>query len=136
LNLFHQFLAWIFLGLLKEAETERGLEEGRRKLADELTAEAIHKKHALESKASRLQSKLHQVKAVPDNLRQQAMDAQEEIRYWQNQATELKEQIDAFLEKEQLHTFEDGRYTDAIRYVYIELMCLQVGSRNVEQIVR
>ncbi|CAC5426314.1 unnamed protein product [Mytilus coruscus] len=66
------------------------------------------------------------------NLKEQ----KEEVAFWQGQYLECQEQIEAFLNQREIVPFHDGRYTDIIREVYMELMCMRVGAKNVPKIIK
>ena len=40
------------------------------------------------------------------------------------------------MQQQEVSTFKDDRYVDTVREVYMELMSMQVGAKNVERIVR
>jgi hypothetical protein len=44
--------------------------------------------------------------------------------------------MEGFLKQTDVVTFEDGRYTDTVREVYMELMCMRVGAKNVQKIIK
>ena len=51
-------------------------------------------------------------------------------------AAELEDQIADFFDADDITTFREGQYADNIRQLYMELMAMNVGSRNVEKIIR
>ena len=59
----------------------------------------------------------------------------EYIKYYENLTEELKEKVDQ-LEKEEIETFMDGRYSDDIREVYYDLLRKNVGVENCSEIIR
>ena len=63
-------------------------------------------------------------------------ELQDEVEFWQGQYANCKEQMEAFLKQTDVVTFEDGRYTDTVREVYMELMCMRVGAKNVQKIIK
>jgi len=48
---------------------------------------------------------------------------------------EMKQKLEKFLQAE-IITKENGRYTDDVRAVYQDLVCMGVGINNVENVVR
>ncbi|CAC5388732.1 unnamed protein product [Mytilus coruscus] len=73
------------------------------------------------------------------NLKEQVRrigELKEEVAFWQGQYLECQEQMEAFLTQREIVTFHDGRYTDIIREVYMELMCMRVGAKNVPKIIK
>lgn len=60
----------------------------------------------------------------------------DEVEYWQDRATQNEAALEAFVEEQSIQTFEDGRYVDTVRELYMDLMCMKVGARNVETIIR
>ena len=54
----------------------------------------------------------------------------------ENEKLELEEQLDNFVNSNDVVTFENGKYTDKMRMVYEDLMCMGIGSRNVEEVIR
>jgi uncharacterized protein (UPF0335 family) len=63
-------------------------------------------------------------------------ELQDEVEFWQGQYANCKEQMEGFLKQTDVVTFEDGRYTDTVREVYMELMCMRVGAKNVQKIIK
>ncbi|VDI03270.1 Hypothetical predicted protein [Mytilus galloprovincialis] len=63
-------------------------------------------------------------------------ELKEEVAFWQGRYLECQEQMEAFLNQREIVTFHDGRYTDIIREVYMELMCMRVGAKNVSKIIK
>ena len=49
---------------------------------------------------------------------------------------EMNETLESILSSEEISTFEKGRYTDDVRMCIYELLSLNVGVRNVSQIIR
>ncbi|XP_052088201.1 uncharacterized protein LOC127725313 [Mytilus californianus] len=74
----------------------------------------------------------------PDNnvFSRRIDELKEEVAFWQGQYLECQEQMEAFLNQREIVTFHDGRYTDIIREVYMELMCMRVGAKNVPKIIK
>ena len=82
-------------------------------------------------------------KGIPENssesencFRSRIRDLNAEIAYLQNEKLELQSQIDTFIENNVINVFENGVYNDNVRMVYEVLMCLGIGSRNVEKAIR
>lgn len=63
-------------------------------------------------------------------------ELKDEVAFWQGQYLECHEQMEAFLNQREIVTYHDGRYTDTIREVYMELMCMRVGAKNVPKIIK
>jgi hypothetical protein len=63
-------------------------------------------------------------------------ELKEELDFWPTRCISYEEQMEEFISQRDIVTFKDGRYQDHVRQLYMELMCLKVGSRNVEKIIR
>lgn len=50
--------------------------------------------------------------------------------------SEYEEKMEDFMGTQEIVTFEGGQYTNDIRTLYMELMTMNVGARNVEDIIR
>ena len=92
--------------------------------------------------AKNLTSKVSYYKAQSKNKQadnvysRKVTELSKEIQFWQDQSTKLEDQLQSFMSEQDVSTFHNGKYTDAVRQVYMELMCENVGSRKVETIVR
>ena len=60
----------------------------------------------------------------------------EELVFWQDRCCQYEDKLECFLAEQEVETFCDGRYTDTIREAYMELVSMNVGTRNVERILR
>ncbi|CAC5422948.1 unnamed protein product [Mytilus coruscus] len=69
-----------------------------------------------------------------EKVKLKEQELKEEVAFWQGQYFECQEQMEAFLNQREVVTFHDGRYTDSIIEVYMELMCMRVGAKNVPEI--
>ena len=94
--------------------------------------QADKSRHNLESKVCYYRKK----QVTLPSLSQSKILQLQEVSFWQNRCTELEEEVEGFLREDDVKTFHGGCYSDAVREVYLDLMCLRVGSRNVERIVR
>ena len=60
---------------------------------------------------------------------------EQEITALENEKAILEERIEQFISGE-VSTFKDGKYSSEVKEVYQGLMCMGVGAKNVESIVR
>ncbi len=44
--------------------------------------------------------------------------------------------MEAFLQQRELVIFRDGHYTNTVRELHMELMCMRVGAKNIEKITQ
>ncbi|XP_078599248.1 uncharacterized protein LOC144874669 [Branchiostoma floridae x Branchiostoma japonicum] len=49
---------------------------------------------------------------------------------------ELHGRMTRFLEAEDIKTFQDGKFTDEVRHVYMSLLSMDAGTQNIEPIIR
>lgn len=69
------------------------------------------------------------------SFEEQIKDLQNYVKVLETEKLETEERLKVFMDKEIL-TKENGRYTDDVRAVYQDLVCMGVGINNVEKIVR
>ena len=60
----------------------------------------------------------------------------EQIKYLQNQKCELEETVETFLKEKQIQVFHNGVYSNKIRAVYEDLLCLGLSTRKIESAIR
>ena len=77
----------------------------------------------------------HKGKAAKTLQRKNIEELHEQLKCWQNRSN-MYEEVCALLQKEKIATFQNGRYTDDIRQIHMELMAINVAARNVETIIR
>ena len=59
----------------------------------------------------------------------------EQILFLENEKCESEEKIGVFLTKK-LSFFENNKYTDSIRMVYEDILCMGLGTRNVDKVIK
>ncbi|CAC5414207.1 unnamed protein product [Mytilus coruscus] len=118
----------------QQQEVGRGAEERVQEMSNTITE--------LEREKVNLKEQVRYYKGIdnqrPDNIvfSRRIDELKEEVAFWQGQYLECQEQMEAFLNQREIVTFHDGRYTDIIREVYMELMCMRVGAKNVPKIIK
>lgn len=63
-------------------------------------------------------------------------DLKEYIKYLENENAKLAEEIEEFLNQDEIKTFCNGKYNDEVRILYYELMSMNVSIHNCEKVVR
>ena len=84
------------------------------------------------SNKQEVQKKLQEVKVT--NSASESLKSK--VLFLENQNQELLEQIDELMQAKEVLTFQGGRYTNVVREVYATLLSLNVGVKNVENVVR
>ena len=63
-------------------------------------------------------------------------ELQDRIKLLQNELLETQDRVNAFCADDQILCFRNGEYSDSVREVYEDLLCMGVGTANVEEIIR
>ena len=106
-------------------------ERESRKETERRVQQADKSKHNLESKVC-----YYRKKQVTLPSLSQSKILQLQVSFWQTRCTELEKEVERFLREDDVKTFHGGCYSDVVKEVYLDLMCLRFGSRNVERIIR
>ena len=59
----------------------------------------------------------------------------DQISYLENEKCELEEKIEEFT-TQKISFFEKNKYSDIIRMVYEDILCMDLSTRNVEKIIK
>ncbi len=111
-------------------------ERDQRAVVEEQLTKLQTEKHRLEAKVRYYKDQASNNNNNMSVFHQKKVEAlKEEVRYWQERCSEQKAQTEAFLGNHSIATFKDGRYTDTVRELYMELMSMKVGARNIQNII-
>ena len=69
-------------------------------------------------------------------LKSKIKELKDTITELQNEKARLEERMEAFMQDKAVETFQNGKYTDTVRDVYEDLLCMGVSAENCEKVVR
>ena len=62
-------------------------------------------------------------------------ELQDHIKLLENELLETQDRVNAFCADDQILCFRNGEYSNSVQEVYKDLLCMGVGTANVEEII-
>ena len=125
---------------VQQAETKKdSLEKEAMELrenVEKLQGEVIVEKK-LKLRAQKVASKWRRKEQTEERKVSEAIEKlNDEVIELQNENADLRDQLQAFLDDDEIASFENGKYTDEVRQVYYSLIDKGLSIRNVESTIR
>ncbi|XP_078620866.1 uncharacterized protein LOC144887482 [Branchiostoma floridae x Branchiostoma japonicum] len=119
--------------LIREKDEEiQDLKSMVEELQEKLDKEVKNKLHAQQIKSHYKSSFLRSHQLCDED----SVQLEEKLACLEAENKELHENMKQFLDSDEVKTFEDGRFTDEVRQVYMMLLSMDTGLNNVEWIIR